>query len=253
MTAYIPAAIPMTKSSPPGPRRKPKQERARQLVAAIEQACARILEEEGPERLTTNRIAEVAGVNIGSLYQYFPNKEAIVAAVYAAKVADEAEALVLIACDIRKLARQSLEDALRAIIRHEIEAHRRLSQLHEHFYGRYHLTFDLLTAATERSLAHGLGSMWTWFPTVLHRHRARLRVADLSKASFLATSALHGVMRFVIEKRPDLLDDPAFEQDLLDLVLRYLEANPASEEAEARGTVSSSRSPTGLGMRASRI
>lgn len=243
----------MSLPAPLSPKKQPRQDRARQTVLAIERACARILEEEGPEHLTTTRIAEVAGVNVGSLYQYFPNKEAIVAAVYAARVAAEAEVFLHIAGDIRRLAKQSLAETLRAIIRHEVEAHRRLSRLHEHFYGRYHHTFDLLTVSTEQCVARGLGSVWTWFPTLLQRHRERLRVADLSKASFLATSTLHGVMRFVIERRPDLLDDPAFEQDLLDLVLRYLEASPPSEEAEASGAVSSSRLPTSLGVRANRI
>lgn len=245
----------MSPLAPPSPKKQPRQDRARQTVLAIEQACARILEEEGPEHLTTTRIADLAGVNVGSLYQYFPNKEAIVAAVYAAKVADEAEALVRNTRDIPRIAKQSLEEALRAIIRHQVEAHRRLSRLHKHFYGRYQHAFDLLTVATERSIAHGLGSVWTWFPTVLHHHRARLRVTDLPVASFMATSALQGVMRFAVEKRPDLLDDPTFEEDLLDLLLRYLEASPSSKEVETEASRAANlmRSANGLGARANRI
>jgi len=61
------------------PRKTPRQERSRLTVDAILMAAAHILKTEGPERATTNRIAEKAGVSIGSLYQYFPNKEAIVA------------------------------------------------------------------------------------------------------------------------------------------------------------------------------
>ncbi|MGZ9810271.1 TetR/AcrR family transcriptional regulator [Pseudoroseicyclus sp. H15] len=59
------------------PRKAPKQARARATYAAILEATARILVESGVERLNTNRIAEVAGVSIGTLYQYFPTKEAI--------------------------------------------------------------------------------------------------------------------------------------------------------------------------------
>ncbi|MFT4918666.1 MAG: AcrR family transcriptional regulator, partial [Zhongshania aliphaticivorans] len=65
------------KKLPPEPRRRPSQSRSKVLVDAIIQACKQVLADEGEERLTTNRIAEVAGVTIGSLYQYFPNKEAI--------------------------------------------------------------------------------------------------------------------------------------------------------------------------------
>jgi AcrR family transcriptional regulator len=71
----------MSAQVPEAPRKRPTQQRARDTVAAILVAAAHILETEGPERATTNRIAELAGVSIGSLYQYFPNKHAVVAAL----------------------------------------------------------------------------------------------------------------------------------------------------------------------------
>jgi AcrR family transcriptional regulator len=58
-------------------RKKPSQTRSTQLVAAILQGAARILVRDGAHRFTTARVAEAAGVSVGSLYQYFPNKEAI--------------------------------------------------------------------------------------------------------------------------------------------------------------------------------
>lgn len=59
------------------PRKIPQQQRSAVTVAAILEATARILETEGPDALTTNAAAERAGVSIGSLYQYFPNKTAL--------------------------------------------------------------------------------------------------------------------------------------------------------------------------------
>jgi AcrR family transcriptional regulator len=58
-------------------RKQPKQERSTQLVAAILEAAIRILQVEGAQRFTMARVAEKAGVSVGSLYQYFPNKESI--------------------------------------------------------------------------------------------------------------------------------------------------------------------------------
>ncbi|ALM86169.1 TetR family transcriptional regulator [Bordetella sp. N] len=58
-------------------RKQPKQARSTELVAAILQAAEQVLAEEGATRFTTARVAEKAGVSIGSLYQYFPNKAAI--------------------------------------------------------------------------------------------------------------------------------------------------------------------------------
>ena len=81
----------MARRPPAVPRRRPKQDRSRQIVEAIQQAGLQILEADGPSGLTTNRIAELAGVSIGSLYRYYPNKEAIVADVYEARTQSELE------------------------------------------------------------------------------------------------------------------------------------------------------------------
>jgi AcrR family transcriptional regulator len=58
-------------------RKQPRQARSARLVADILQAAARVLAKEGAPRFTTARVAEAAGVSVGSLYQYFPSKEAI--------------------------------------------------------------------------------------------------------------------------------------------------------------------------------
>src|ERR1700735_2109256 len=58
-------------------RKRPRQERSTQLVADVLEAAVRVLAREGARRFTTARVAEEAGVSVGSLYQYFPNKEAI--------------------------------------------------------------------------------------------------------------------------------------------------------------------------------
>jgi AcrR family transcriptional regulator len=63
------------------PRKTPGQARSQETVSVILEASARILESEGLPRLNTNAIATKAGVSIGSLYQYFPNKDAIVLAL----------------------------------------------------------------------------------------------------------------------------------------------------------------------------
>ena len=58
-------------------RKAPRQRRSKQLVEDILEAAIRVLSREGANRFTTARVAETAGVSVGSLYQYFPNKEAI--------------------------------------------------------------------------------------------------------------------------------------------------------------------------------
>lgn len=70
---------------PVNPRKKPRQARAQATVDAILQAAAHILVEQGFEGFNTNAVAERAGVSVGSLYQYFPNKDAIIAEMVRAK------------------------------------------------------------------------------------------------------------------------------------------------------------------------
>jgi AcrR family transcriptional regulator len=61
------------------PRKLPRQARSRASFDAVVEACARLLREQGYAATTTNQIAERAGVGVGTLYEFFPNKEAIVA------------------------------------------------------------------------------------------------------------------------------------------------------------------------------
>ena len=69
----------MTSGSTPriSTRKQPKQARSKQLVGEILSAAGRVLARDGARRFTAARVAEEAGVSVGSLYQYFPNKEAI--------------------------------------------------------------------------------------------------------------------------------------------------------------------------------
>ncbi len=72
----------MAKRSALKPRREPQQERSRQMRDDILEASIRVLASEGPLSFNTLRVAEVAGISVGSLYQYFPNKDALVYALH---------------------------------------------------------------------------------------------------------------------------------------------------------------------------
>lgn len=84
----------MSRKLPNTPRKLPRQDRARETVEAILTATAHILTETGYDTASTNRIAERAGIGIGSLYHYyFPNKEAIATAMRSRHV-DEISAII---------------------------------------------------------------------------------------------------------------------------------------------------------------
>src|SRR5262249_36483269 len=110
------------------PRRQPKQRRARQTVDAVLDAAVRGLKREGFNAITTNRIAEGAGVSIGSVYQYFPDKRAIFVALHQRHV-DQIDRMV--ETNLIEHAASSLDDLVRAMVEGMIEAHATDPELHE--------------------------------------------------------------------------------------------------------------------------
>lgn len=112
------------------PRKLASQERSKLTVEVILDATARVLVREGYARTSTNRIAAIAGVSIGSLYQYFPNKESLVAALVARH---NREILALLESAMQKCASDDLNSAMRELIRAMISAHRVDPELHRIF------------------------------------------------------------------------------------------------------------------------
>ncbi len=112
----------------PTPRRKPKQERARQTVDAVLEAVRLVVKRHGAQALTTNRIAEIAGVSVGSLYQYFPDKHAIVAALHDRHIADVRRVLETTAADC---AAASLPDFARELVDGLVNAHAHVGEAHD--------------------------------------------------------------------------------------------------------------------------
>ena len=80
-------------------RRRPTQARSREMVARILDGTRKLLHEQGSAKLTTIAIARVAGMSVGSLYQYFPNKEAILLHLVQDWLADVQDAMTLFATD----------------------------------------------------------------------------------------------------------------------------------------------------------
>src|SRR5580692_12551537 len=102
-------------------RKQPQQARSAELVATILEAAVQVLAKEGAQRFTTARVAEKAGVSIGSLYQYFPNKAAILFRLQSDEWRQTSELMRGILEDVRKPRLQRLRAVVRAFIRSECE------------------------------------------------------------------------------------------------------------------------------------
>lgn len=206
----------------PKPRKRPKQSRSAELVRAIREACLRILEQEGPDQLTTQRIADVAGVNIASVYQYFPNKEAVLAEVFEDRLAALADRASAEFMRIWKLSGESFEGTLRAIIAMEAEFLDQLYRMYPDFYQRYHQALDVRERINLRTQAESNPSWADWFRLFLEQHAARLLPGERDLQAFLARHTLEGALTAALRERPAALADEAFREEVLALLLRYL-------------------------------
>jgi AcrR family transcriptional regulator len=198
-------------------RRTPRQERARDTVQIIFEATAQILEKEGPSALNTNYIAECAGISVGTLYQYFSNKEAILVAMARQDLAND-EANVIRA--ITEPGGDGETDILRLAIRVLISAHSKRREARR-------IAFEtLISEGLGDELAKAVQRVAQMVGAQSHRLLPD-RAAPISSASlFVITRAISGVLRAARQEQSPLLGTLEFENELVKLVQRYL-AEPA--------------------------
>lgn len=196
-------------------RRIPRQERARVTVDAILEAAGRLLVEHGLEGTTTQRIADLAGVSIGSLYQYFPGKDAIVVELFERQSRRVAEAF---SEAMARSARAPLPELTRELV----------AALRDAYVVNPRLYRVLLEAAprlgSSRRLQSGEQRIETLLRSQLSRRPERLRPRDLDLAVFILVRAVRAAVWSAVIERPEVLDDPAFVDELSALALGFLVA-----------------------------
>jgi len=197
-------------------RKSASQERSRLTVNAILEATARILIREGYDRASTNRIAAAAGVSIGSLYQYFPSKEALVAAV---SERHSHEVLELMRNALVKVAARPIEVAVREFVSVAIDAHRVNPKLHRVLAEQVPRIGRLENVEAINQDARALVRGY------FDAHRDEINVADLDIAAFICVTAVEALTHTAVLRRPDILADEKAEKfvdEVTDLVVRYL-------------------------------
>lgn len=191
------------------------------------QACLHILDEEGEEALTVARIAEVSGAAVGSIYQYFPNKDAIVAMLYERVLDQESEELLRMR---ERLAGVALAVALREILANIIRVELRLFKLNQTFHLRYHTALHLgMWRSPYRSAGEFIEA--TWLP-LLQMYAHEINTPHPALAAYLLGQGLRSVIRSVLEDVPAQLESPALLDSLVAMALGCLRMAPAhlSEE-----------------------
>ena len=166
------------------PRKDASQERSRATVDALLEATARILVREGFDRASTNRIADVAGVSIGSLYQYFPSKEALVAAVIERHQQDIRQ---VIQGELEKAAMLPIEQGVRMLVAVAVKSHRIAPKLHRV------LAEQIPRVGTLEKVETFNRENFALFRSYLESRKSELRVKNLELAAFLCVTSIEAV------------------------------------------------------------
>lgn len=181
------------------------------------QSATYILTKVGWEGLTTNAIAEKAGVNIGSLYQFFPNKEAIIAELQRRHaVATQTDLLQTL--DILPQQR-SLRGALMLIVEGIITEHRITPAMHKAIHEE--LPGSVRHINDDKQKLHAL------FSDALKPFMAN--VPDPALSVYLMGIALHAIVHTVTAERPDLLEQEHLVMEIVTLFENYLSRSGATE------------------------
>lgn len=199
------------------PRKRASQQRSRALVDALVEATARILVKDGFDRASTNRIAAAAGVSVGSLYQYFPSKEALVAAVLERH---DREIMQVVRDALAEVAGQPLEPATRRLVAAAIAAHRVNPELHRVLAEQTPRTGALANMETFNREIYGL------FRAYLEAHSDELRPLDLDLAAFVCVTTVEALTHTSVLHRAEMLSDNAAEtlvDEATRLLVRYLQ------------------------------
>jgi len=197
------------------PRRIPQQSRSRVTVDAIVEAAAHLLTGRGWQGATTNHIAERAGVSIGSLYKYFPNKPSILAEVARRRIRSEVSAIAT------------------TIEAHVDDPRAMLARMVAASADRYFTNAALDTALMEqlgpievaRFLRDAEAEVVRMTENYLVHHADSLRAGDAAVAgtvAFVAVHALRGVLVAAAASDPPRLRSPSFRQELVRMLERCL-------------------------------
>lgn len=197
----------------PGTMRKaPKQARSRATVDAIVEAGAQVLGRRGWAGFTTNEVAEVAGVSIGSLYQYFPNKQSLTEALRRRHFDD-----VLGVLESAGEGERSLEDSVEALVEGMLAVHGAHPALHR-------ALLEEAPRTGETSAAHEAfdARYRQLYRKIISAHRKRRGSRRDEIAAQVVSAAVEGVVHRAAFS--GLLDAPMWKKELVALVCAYVRA-----------------------------
>ena len=207
------------------PRKKPAQDRSRATVEAIVEAAARILVKDGYDAFTTNRVAAKAGVSIGSLYQYFPNKEALIGELQRRHVEDLEHGIEEMAA---QPASAPLADVVRVAVERNVKSHLIDPALHRVLSGeipgigklQWEAGFEARTKVLVRQ--------------AFEARRDVIVVPDLDLAVYIVMRAVESTVHDAVAERPKDLASGALAEEVTRMIVSYLTGKPLAAARKLR-------------------
>lgn len=221
-----PFMTPQTPENTGQKRRRPTQARSLEKLELIFESTIRLLGKEGLEGLSTNRIAEVAGISIGTLYQYFSNKQEVMEALGRREIE-------------RVMGRLGLLLSMPGTPDPNVRARLLVRALLNAFGGRHRVRKILLEVALgSRSVQALEGSavqvaQWLSSGQVVDVENRAIVMRPM--AAFVMTQAVMGVMRSALATDEALLADPELEDNLVRLIRGFLNEGAAQHQAASGG------------------
>jgi AcrR family transcriptional regulator len=192
-------------------RRRPKQPRSAATVDSILEASRRVLVREGYEGFTTKRVAEVAGVGIGSLYEYFPTKDALLAGLV-----DRFLEGMLAAVIHALTGGESLEMGVDRVIGALLETKARHAELNA-------VILEQLPRVDGAARLEAFNrTIQPFFAAYLAKFAGELSSVELERAAFVLIYAVEGVMTEMVKRQTVM--EARMKDELVTLVLGFLRA-----------------------------
>ncbi len=203
----------MARRTRTAPRKKPRQERSQATVDAILDATARVLCTIGYDRASTNRIALAAGVSVGSLYQYFPSKEALVAALVERHVEQMTS---LVKRKLAECAAAPIPESVAHMIQGMFDAHAVDPRLHKVLIEQVPRVGRLeKLMGVEREVEAMVAAF-------LEARRDEIRRERVETAAFVLVSVVEAVTHAAVLAELPPARTAHVAEELTDMVLRYL-------------------------------
>lgn len=191
--------------------KSPTQERSKQTVSSILEACARVITREGYFAVTTDKIAVEAGVSIGSLYQFFGNKESVVSALIKQMVEEDRTYFIRRLQDHSNLTQGA---KIQKMIEIGFEIYRMKPELRAALQSvRLYLTDQEYISQSRR--------IFTEF--VRQSLPPAMPGRDPEKVAYITVTAFLSIMNSALLDTPDLVRDPTLVQEMMLMFKRYLD------------------------------